>query len=439
MYKNRSFFFVNLFLLAVFLLWNFLQPFVFDDYYVYSQTLYQFVHYYIAAGNFRLVADILAVGFFNSKFGNITIPLLNILNSIFLVFFYVISFNLLTTKAKKSDKHNLKNINIYHYLIYIAIFTMFLVASGFMRNIMWKTVAIQYFWPILLMLFIYSKQYSIFTGWTQYKQNTWLYIVYAIFVGILSNEIFFMTLCFIYVLAYIYCRLVDSRYQVMFDRNIHVLMLSNIILGIIMLIAHLLHPSISALCASPDTLSHHFILQMFVKKIAIWIVVVILLLTHLSHLKKENELIKVGFIILLVIGLFGMFIPLMDVYSLMSRMTMLASLILFVMTCQSVDLPIVLERLVVKPFFRTSLITISIVIFMLISIMYLLVHHEYQTRAQQIKFAHQQGITNPAFPPLMIPGIIHGFILIGDITADPNTRINQSYAKMYDFQSVRLK
>lgn len=191
---------INFMLFVIFLLWNWYQPMVADDFVRASLdvlkhgTLFITVYnsYYHWTGRFS--AEILADVLFSKTYLKYFIPLINIINSLVLIGILNLLYKFASGKNAKMNKLGLFS------LLYL---TYFILIGTFAQDFLWKTVAIQYAWGALVLLIVIWKFYLNLT--TKENSSWWQILLYAlggIFIGF-YNEIYIAFVADLYLSIFI--------------------------------------------------------------------------------------------------------------------------------------------------------------------------------------------------------------------------------------------
>ena len=95
----------------------------------------------------RMTAQALVYIFFSKKYVTESIVIINILNSLAFFLFIFFSFKVATKdKCKICSKD---------FIIYSFFFATMFTTTGFIGHLIWKTVAIQYFWGFTILIILY--------------------------------------------------------------------------------------------------------------------------------------------------------------------------------------------------------------------------------------------------------------------------------------------
>ena len=211
----------NIILFSIFLLWNFCQPLVADDLgrasadVLHNHTLSTSLVNDFNLWTGRLTAQLMVYLLFSNSYASYLTPLINVLNSTFLVMIFNLLYRLVFA-------HNYQSLKFW---LLTTLYIGYFVAIGtFSQDFLWKTVAIQYAWGLLLLLVVIWQFYlNIITP----IQTKWLEIVFYIFAGVFIgfyNEVYIAFIISLYlttvIIWHIFKRpwhnLLQARYIIFF-------------------------------------------------------------------------------------------------------------------------------------------------------------------------------------------------------------------------------
>src|SRR6185437_7378080 len=223
--------FINFALFAIFLLWNWYQPLISDDFGRVSNdvlkngTLFSVLQHSYYNWNGRLSAEILANVLFSKSYLNYFIPLINIVNSLALVAILNLLYELAC--GKKNNQENKFGVFSLLYLAY------FILIGTFAQDFLWKTIILQYAWGALLLLTIIWRFYLNL----EIKQNSpwWSILLYGlsgIFIGF-YNEIYIAFVADLYLSTFIVWLIFKKPVRDLLKTQYIVFLLAVLIAGII--------------------------------------------------------------------------------------------------------------------------------------------------------------------------------------------------------------
>ena len=439
---------INIILFGFFLLWNFCQPLIIDDLFrsvanslpnhKLLQTL--FSEYHNLTG--RMSAQILVHLFFNKELDFISIPMLNILNAIFLLILYNLVFKIVIN-------NRLAYKTVANYLLYIFIFTVFISNFDiqFLQNSIWKTVALQYLWGVVLLVWIYQKYYfAVKNNSSDIKINVILYFLLGSSIG-LYNELFWCTVIVVYIFSIVYAFYIDASYKkAVFSYNIVVFMIGNLIGGIILIIAPGNYVRLRG--ANRDiTFSMYEKITNFYHSFTgyrffIILIIIALIIPIIKYCCSPNSRnIKIMLLTWCFLGaLIGMYLPIGNI-GIAERMIMLLAIIVFIILGNYLYSTSIINKILSYKHIIITLCIINFIAFSIISVVYLALWNYTHNREQIIIENIQQGNLNPIVEKynLYSIGIFRKLVYFNDIESDPNNSKNVGFARYYNLNSVKTK
>lgn len=420
---------LNILLFSVFLLINYFQPLIVDDLCYGSisalsnHTILKHIitDYYYWTG--RIVADSLEYIVFNKDYEVYFKIIFNVINAFFLISFINIIFYI----AIKNEEFKKTTKN---FLAFIFVFLGLLVFSGFFKNLMWKTVGLQYFWGIWLLSYLYFKQF--------YKpdklNNKFILLMLGLFIG-LYHEIYFAVILILgsgYLLNYI------GGSQKRNIKNIAIFLIGNFIGGIILLVAPGNYVRQKILNAGKSlTLSNklHSLMNAYLQH-KLFLVIFMLTILFISIDKQKSRIIKVIMVGSIIFMLF-ITLPVAN-YGLAPRMLMLPYVVLWIILFQylfSLDVLCARIRKTSSIFLLTpTMVFLGILIF----IYYNLFIFSTKRHAEITTYIHN-GVSIAKFD-VYEPRFkfFSKFIYFDDIEINSSNWKNNCFSEYYNFKKVQL-
>lgn len=419
---------ISFFLVLFFIVINYFQPLIVDDLCrgaiaaLYNHSIIEHIigDYYHWTG--RVTAELLAYFFFNHPYQYILSFCFNILNSLILVIFLNNVFEI-TTKTK-TEKITLKT-----YLFFIAFFLYYLIITDFLKNAIWKTVGLQYFWGICLLSLLYKDQFVV----PKPKlKNPFILFLCGLFIG-LYHEIFFacITLLIAFYLLYNFAK------KMAFNTQVITFVLGNIIGGIILVIAPGNYERQKSI--TPHYISWQEKFSMLINSILshhLLVVVIFLAIFCTLFDRSKDGLAKLLQSISLALIIF-IFLPVAN-YELNDRMLMLHYIIYSIVILQYVlansKLWFQFEKIL-----PTHLAFISVLgILGIIFIAYYYLFSFNNIRGQSIRSYQEQHLSKAIFPRYEAHAFYKNLVYFDDIVVDSSNWKNKCFAEYYNFKEVRL-
>ncbi len=422
---------ISVFIVAFFLLLNYLQPMRADDFGrantdTLAKGLIIMVHsiqadYFTWTG--RVSAQALIYFLMSKTYITLSLFIVNVINSIV---FYV--FMLLTFKIITYDRGRILSKD---FVIYSFFFIFVFYQTGFMANILWKTGAIQYFWGLTLLTVLYY--FSIVKN----KNSMLLGLFIGSIVG-LYNEIF-VCVSILLCLAYFFERVLTKK---VINDTLVAFFVACGIGGVVLITApgnyarldHLSSGVQSSLLQNVTRLISELIFTPQYTLILLIMIVIFLILAFTN--KNFKKLSVVVYSAALVLSLFVL-VPVAKSYDLNQRVLLIYYAIFFMAAYMQIyshsssfviKLYAALKKL--SPIFMLLLVAQLYLIFS----MSLFFYNFEQKRDVLVAQYQHSGVTNPTLP--CIVDYISPTVFIDDITPNKDLYNNQAYADFYGFKSV---
>ncbi|QEO58147.1 DUF6056 family protein [Francisella marina] len=425
---------ISVFIVAFFLLLNYLQPMRADDFGrantdTLAKGLIIMVHsiqadYFTWTG--RVSAQALIYFLMSKTYITLSLFIVNVVNSIA---FYI--FMLLTFKIVTYDRGRILSKD---FAIYSFFFVFVFYQTGFMANILWKTGAIQYFWGLTLLTVLYY--FSIVKN----KNSMMLGLFIGSIIG-LYNEIF-VCVSILLCLAYFFERVLTKK---VINDTLVAFFVACGVGGIVLITApgnyarldHLSSGVQSSLLQNVTRLISELIFTPQYTLILLIMIVIFLILAFTN--KNFKKLSIVVYSAALVLSLFVL-VPVAKSYDLNQRVLLIYYAIFFMAAYMQIyshsslfviKLYVALKKL--SPIFVLLLVAQLYLIFS----MSLFFYNFEQKRDVLVEQYQHSGVTDPTLP--CIVDYISPTVFIDDITPNKDLYNNQAYADFYGFKSVACK
>ncbi|MEY8767886.1 DUF6056 family protein [Francisella philomiragia] len=425
---------ISVFIVAFFLLLNYLQPMRADDFGrantdTLAKGLIIMVHsiqadYFTWTG--RVSAQTLIYFLMSKTYITLSLFIVNVVNSIAFYIFMLLTFKIITyDRARILSKD---------FVIYSFFFVFVFYQTGFMANILWKTGAIQYFWGLTLLTVLYY--FSIVKN----KNSMLLGLFIGSIIG-LYNEIF-VCVSILLCLAYFFERVLTKK---VINDTIVAFFVACGIGGIVLITApgnyarldHLSSGVQSSLLQNVTRLISELIFTPQYTLILLIMIVIFLILAFTN--KNFKKLSVVVYSAALVLSLFVL-VPVAKSYDLNQRVLLIYYAIFFMAAYMQIyshsglfviKLYAALKKL--SPIFVLLLVAQLYLIFS----MSLFFYNFEQKRDVLVAQYQHSGVTDPTLP--CIVDYISPTVFIDDITPNKDLYNNQAYADFYGFKSVACK
>lgn len=425
---------LNVLLFIVFFTINCFQPLVADDFcrsIVSALSNHTMINslisdYYGWSG--RVTAQILVYVFFNKPYQIYLNILFNLLNAFFLISFIKMTFYI-------SIENDTLKKTAGNFLVFLFLFLCILIFSGFFKNLMWKTVGLQYFWGIWLLVYLYFNQ---FHQQEVKLNNKFLLVLLGLCVG-LYNEIYFaivLGFSVAYLFSYLLSFQTNSQKENL--KNIIMFSVGNLMGGIILIIApgnyvrqrninadHFISYKEKLHCLINAYLEHKFF-------IVITALVILIILIDRQKSKTLKTLTICSVILMLIITL-----PVGN-YGLSGRMLMLQyvviSIILFQYLFSLNFLCTLIKKTPIIILILPNIISLSILLYAY----YNLFHFNYDRHIQITNYIRNGNLNanftryKPRF------NFCTKLVYFDDIEIDNNDFKNGCFAAYYNFKTVQL-
>lgn len=420
---------INIFLFIFLLCINYFQPLIVDDLSLsssaalYNHTILAHIFSSYLTWSGRVTAQILAYIFFNKPYQDALTVIFNLLNTLLLVSFINIIF-------KISVKNNVSKFTVNTFLVFIFIFLLILISSGFFKNTLWKTVGIQYFWGIWLLSWLYYQHIFSRIKSSLLSHGVILFLL-GVFIG-LYNEIYFAILTII-ISMYIFKSYIIDKQKI--NKNLFLFFLGNIIGGVILVAApgnYVRQQELNLHKYIPWQEKFYLLANAYLEhKLFIFLFSLALVLILINKAQKPYG--KFFSIATLLLILFVM-LPVAN-YGLIARVLMLQYVIIIIILFQylfSLDKVCLLIN-------KVQTIWLVIPNLILLSVLFYAYFSLYNfniKRYQQIEEYHHKNITSAVFKSYN-----HKFwnklVYFDDIESDSYNWKNKFFADYYEFKEVR--
>ncbi|MBK2025608.1 DUF6056 family protein [Francisella philomiragia] len=425
---------ISVFIVAFFLLLNYLQPMRADDFGrantdTLAKGLIIMVHsiqadYFTWTG--RVSAQALIYFLMSKTYITLSLFIVNVINSIAFYIFMLLTFKIIT--------YDRGRILSKDFVIYSFFFVFVFYQTGFMANILWKTGAIQYFWGLTLLTVLYY--FSIVKN----KNSMLLGLFIGSIIG-LYNEIF-VCVSILLCLAYFFERVLTKK---VINDTIVAFFVACGIGGIVLITApgnyarldHLSSGVQSSLLQNVARLISELI---FTPQYTLMLLIMIVIFLILAFTNKNfKKLSVVVYSAALVLSLFVL-VPVAKSYDLNQRVLLIYYAIFFMAAYMQIyshsglfviKLYAALKKL--SPIFVLLLVAQLYLIFS----MSLFFYNFEQKRDVLVAQYQHSGVTDPTLP--CIVDYISPTVFIDDITPNKDLYNNQAYADFYGFKSVTCK
>ncbi|MEY8714052.1 DUF6056 family protein [Francisella philomiragia] len=425
---------ISVFIVAFFLLLNYLQPMRADDFGranidTLAKGLIIMVHsiqadYFTWTG--RVSAQALIYFLMSKTYITLSLFIVNVVNSIAFYIFMLLTFKIIT--------YDRGRILSKDFVIYSFFFVFVFYQTGFMANILWKTGAIQYFWGLTLLTVLYY--FSIVKN----KNSMLLGLFIGSIIG-LYNEIF-VCVSILLCLAYFFEKVLTKK---VINDTLIAFFVACGIGGIVLITApgnyarldHLSSGVQSSLLQNVTRLISELIFTPQYTLILLIMIVIFLMLVFTN--KNFKKLSVVVYSAVLVLSLFVL-VPVAKSYDLNQRVLLIYYAIFFMAAYMQIyshsglfviKLYAALKKL--SPIFVLLLVAQLYLIFS----MSLFFYNFEQKRDVLVAQYQHSGVTDPTLP--CIVDYISPTVFIDDITPNKDLYNNQAYADFYGFKSVTCK
>ncbi|MED7789395.1 DUF6056 family protein [Francisella sp. 19X1-34] len=365
------------------------------------QIINNIVHdYYHWTG--RISAQFLVYFFFNKNIPQL-ITTVNILNAL--------AFNVFISALFKIATKDKKSFLSKEFLVFVILLLLYFYSDELIRNYLWKTVGLQYFWGMTL---ISLAVYKIFI-----KNN--LGICFAVFTGIvigLYNEEF-VSVCFILLVSLV-CYQKYNKLEI--NRNVLIMIVCLVVAGIICVFA----PGNFERSATQHRFYYLYALSTFIGVLPFALLSFVSTQVCKSFTLVQKKIIHTIIILLLISSLFWF------VFSISSRTTLIYTFIFFIPISVFITSQGFIEKFTnIKMFLLVTVLVmwISIMMYTMFAL-----HEKYQNRVKIIVENQDKSICVPLIRPY-----IKKVVLYQDFNSTTNlTNYYKDYAKFYNLKSVTI-
>jgi len=424
---------INSCLFLIFLTLNVFQPLCADD--INRSIIAAFYHHTVLQNLIsdykgwtgRMSAQFLVYLFFNQPYETIILPIFNGINTVLLVILYNLVYKVASQRKYSTGS----------FLFFIFIFTLFLYQTGFLRNALWKTGALQYFWGVVLIVWFLQKEYFRIN---QDNNHFLLSFAVGIFIG-LYNEIFFASLLITYVFSLFYYRFIKNNYPGIISKDTFFFNSGNILADLVLVIApgnyvrkHVVDASTPTMniCSSLLHLGHNVLNNSFLISIFVVILFFVLLKKTPKEEKKRRTLAILA-LFFFPIALLLVFLPI-STFGFEERMLLLIytfAILLFLHNFSFIFSKVIFS----KKSTITALVILNSLLFSIILYGYYTLYVFNNNRIKQIS---EKSLAVYKFSEYVRPAGLTKLIYFDDITTDPKIDKNINLANYYGVKEVIL-
>lgn len=429
---------INIILFTILLLWNTYQPLVADDFgrayadVLKNNNLLSTIHHQYYTWTGRISAEILAYFFLSKSHLNYFIPLINFINSVILV-------ALLNVLYKLAYGRNYTNSNFVVFSLLYLIY--FLLIGTFSQDFLWKTVALQYEWGLLVLLAIIWR----FCQNLELKQNStsWAIIVYTIsgiFIGF-YNEIYIAFVADLYITIFIVWILFKKPLRDLAKIQYIIFLLAVLISGIISIKAPGNFVRQQTYILNNHIPQYNLLIKLFMTyvqffrygyHIAFGVILLWIAIWTYKYRKTlpQNLLISLTFLLILLNIHILSFVEVAYYSPISGRMLIFIDSIIFLIFFKFFEYKLANVNL---KYYHYCFYAFSLIIIIYVSFAYYELHKFNVMREQLIAKRVQNDLTLPKYE---VNFLLKYPIYFDDITTDKNDFRNISLAKYYGLNSV---
>lgn len=418
--------FLLLGLFLYFLIINIYQPLFADDFVranidaFYDHTvLLNLYHDYIHWTG-RITAQ-LPVYIFLNKSMHFMIYLFDCINA-----FVICSFIFIFFKTITKDKESIISKSFLVYFTFLITFSFWSAALG---NILWKTLAMQYFWGACIGIYFYYKSF------VKDKEGKLLAIFTGVFIG-LYNEVYF-AICFVICICYLFDCIKNKK---KINNNVYFFVVPLILAGIVLLSAPGSYIRLHNVESSDVGVQTNIILMLvfnalkvFVQQIFLTIVFILSLILMYIDTKRNNSNVnwwKIFYLVLIYLTVVPASISFAQRVCL-PYYIVYGYIIFSILLNRESKFLISMMKNINKLFF------ILILHLVLLGGGYFYLHLQIIQRHKLIEKYHSNNIENARFKKIK-PLPNSSIIAYRDISRDPYDWTNTTYARYYKFNTVQL-
>ncbi|APC91294.1 MULTISPECIES: DUF6056 family protein [Francisella] len=413
---RRTIFILSIFLFFLYL--NIFQPMSGDDLLrfnmdvLYNQTMLHQLQLDYNSLTGRISAQILVYIFLNKGFPFL-VYLFNFINSLIMTFFIIILYKIIT--IEKGEILSKK------FIVFFSIFIILFALNNSISQILYKTIALQYFWGIALLSYFYYKCF------TKEKFAPLLSFITGLIIGLYNEAIFLV--CFSVIFSYIIYQVIQHR---TINKNVYFFLIPFILGGIAMFSAPgSYHITETRLDDTP--------FQLLIKNFWKYIFMVftefelspLFILAILSVIKFENNKLKK------IMTILCLFLVWLTIYPICFQFTRRVALIYMffyfsIISYYIYNYPSKINDFLTKNykiFCFAGLVIVGLFLYIFGK------YHYYEiARFNKMQYYRNIGQENISLEPIKFAGI--QLIKVEGIHKDPNEYANTVFAEAYGFKKV---
>ncbi|APC96136.1 hypothetical protein IBE10_06010 [Francisella tularensis subsp. novicida] len=415
---GRTIFILLIFLFFLYL--NIFQPMSGDDLLrfnmdsLYNQSILNQLRldYHSLTG--RISAQILVYVFLNKSYPFL-LYIFNLINSLIMTLFIIILYKIIS--IDKGEIFSKK------FIVFFSIFMILFGLNNSISQILSKTIALQYFWGIALLIYFYYKCF------TKNKFAPILSFITGLVIGLYNEAIFLV--CFSIIFSYIIYQLIQHQ---RINKNIYFFLVPFILGGIVMF-------SAPGSYHITETRLHDSPFELLIKNFWKYIFMIftefelspLFILAVLTVIKFENSKPKK------IITILCLFLVWLTIYPICFQFTRRVALIYMFFYFSIISYYIYnysskINEILTKNykiFCFGGLIIVGLFLYIFGK------YHYYQiARLHKIQYYRNLGQQNISLEPIKFTGI--QLIKVEDIHEDPNEYANTVFAKAYGFNKVTV-
>ena len=448
MQDKQKIFYLSLGLFAVMLLWQFLQPFMDDDYWaaafdvLVNHNILKTLHDRYYDNNGRMFAEWLKFVFESKSYLWFFYPLVKIVTSIVIVITVNLVYQYLFAKEYR----------FWRYYITTSGFILFYIASGwFAQDFIWYTVAMQYAWGFCVMLWLGLVFYQ---DYQQDQSASWSQLVLYVILGFLTglyHEMYIAFIVNVVATAIIITWLFKLDWQRLLKVQYFCFIIPCLLSGIFLVIAPGNFVRRAGFLAHTTNVIHYGLLM----KIAMTYVrffrygyhvvagvllafIGIYLYKKRSTLPRSLLIFMTFFLILLNLHILSFFMVAYCV-AISGRMNIFIDFILYLLFAKMLYFIIEQKYYMLSNKFKIFWVGVSFLVIIWVSYSYLLLYQFYQERFKLIEIAKSKHIQDLIVPPYCESSFFRWPVHFEDITPDKNLLPNFGIADYFAIRSIAVK